>query len=59
VTSERPLIRADGSTRDVFTDKPSPALLQRAGMDCKAHNDRTILKAGYQEIVRERPDLFE
>ena len=40
-------------------EKPAPALLQRAGMDCKAHNDRTILKDGYREIVRERRGLFE
>jgi hypothetical protein len=54
-----PARRADGSIRDVFSDLPAPALFARMGDDAREHNEWTILKAGYRELVHERPELFE
>jgi hypothetical protein len=51
--------RRDGSVRDKFVDMPCTALIDRMSEDSKAHNERTRLKAGYRELVRENPELFE
>jgi hypothetical protein len=51
--------RADGSLRDTFSGKAaSQEFLSRASDDSREHNERTKLKAGYQDLVGEFPELF-